>query len=433
MSFLYFAYGSNLWPPQMASRCPSAVARGTASLEGWSPVYDKPSRDGSSKLNITPSPGETILGVVYEIDDHERSDLDRAEHLYEPLEVRVRTDSGRSVRALTYRWIGPAHDRPPYDWYVAVAQRGAAHHGLPEGYYSNHLSADTGVDPLAGGMRPATEHDLPRMQDVLSDAVAVPGTRYSIHPGDLAWWMHHADPRHVDQTSYWMLEDDGVLVVDAGKSEMAAFARPGASPVPMIEWGQRRLEGGGTVGWVSDEDTEFVAHLQSNGYEPVDADRRYEWDLINRPIPTPSLDAGWALRPIEGEHEADNRRRAAHAAFQSTMDPSLHLDRYLRFMRSPVYEASRDLVAVAPDGTVASFLVWWPDRSGIAQIEPFGTHTDHQRKGVGTALMYFALRQMEEAGMRVARVMTWDREDSTSFYSGVGFDQVGLLRWWQPV
>lgn len=36
--------------------------------------------------------------------------------------------------------------------------------------------------------------DLPRMQAIASQALASGGSRYVIHPGDLAWWVHHEDP-----------------------------------------------------------------------------------------------------------------------------------------------------------------------------------------------------------------------------------------------
>lgn len=432
MAFLYFAYGSNLWPPQMLGRCPSALRIGTARLDGWRTVYDKPSRDGSSKLNIVESPGDSVLGAVYEIDDEERSALDGAEDRYDPLGVTVSTDTGARLGVRTYRWTGVASEALPYDWYLSIAQAGAALHGLPESYYSNHLGSEVSGDPLAPGVRPATADDLPLMQSILSRAVAQGGDRYSIHPGDLAWWIFHADPRHSDGVSYWMQGDDGVLMVDADDSVIGAFARPGVSPIPMIEWAQRRLRGRGAVGWVADTDSELVAYLEGEGSEVVRTDYWYRWDLDTTPVPAPSLDAGWTIRNVEGEHEADNRRRASHAAFNSTMDESMHLDRYLRFMRSPVYEPTRDLVAIAPDGTIASFIVWWPDPSGIAQIEPFGTHPDFQRRGIGRALIHYALRQMRDAGMTTTRVMTWDKEDSTGFYEGVGFEVVGAARDWQP-
>lgn len=131
----------------MRSRCPSAEAVTTASLEGWTPVYDKPSRDGSAKLNITESPDAVVLGVVYEIDDGERDSLAAAEHLYDAFDVTVFTESGEPLDVLTYRWAGSPSSALPYLWYVEMAQAGAAHHGIPEAYYSNHLSADAVEDP----------------------------------------------------------------------------------------------------------------------------------------------------------------------------------------------------------------------------------------------------------------------------------------------
>jgi ribosomal protein S18 acetylase RimI-like enzyme len=112
------------------------------------------------------------------------------------------------------------------------------------------------------------------------------------------------------------------------------------------------------------------------------------------------------------------------------MDPALHLERYLGFMRSPVYVPENDLVAVTPEGEVASFMVWWPDQSGIAQIEPFGTHPRFSRRGVGRALIHHGLGLMRAAGMSICRVVTDDYRPATAFYESVGFDDVGALRWW---
>ncbi len=101
-------------------------------------------------------------------------------------------------------------------------------------------------------------------------------------------------------------------------------------------------------------------------------------------------------------------------------------------MRSPVYVPERDLIAVAPDGTIASFMIWWADsRSGVGQIEPFGTHPAYQRQGVGRALMYHGLREMRAAGMRLTRVCTEDDRPATGFYEACGFADVGRLRWWR--
>lgn len=432
MTFLYFAYGSNLWHPQVRSRCPSARVVGSSVLAGWEAVYDKPSLDGSAKLNLRESSGSQVRGVLYEIGDDDRVDLDRAEPGYTPFVVRVVQADGAATDALTYRWLHEGTDARPYDWYVDVARRGARHHGLPDAYVLAVLGADSDPDPMAPGIIPAGAEDLEAMQAILSAALVGSTSRYTIHPGDLAWWMWHDDPRHPDHLSYWMTPDRGVLVLDSRSREINAFTVPGTSVTALVEWGQRRFGGEGEAGWVADSDLELVEYLEENNYRPTHADRLYHWDLARAEVPEPELPDGWQLRAVEGEAEADAWRRASHAAFDSTMDPHRHLARYLEFMRSPVYDSQRDLVAVAPDGQIASFMIWWPDESGIAQIEPFGTHPTFRGRGAGRALIHHGLRRMREEGMGLARVVTEERRsDATGFYQSVGFTCVDRIRWWK--
>jgi ribosomal protein S18 acetylase RimI-like enzyme len=339
-------------------------------------VYDKPSTDGSAKLNIRPIPGAFTTGVVYEIDDSGRRALDEAEPRCRAASVSI---SGRET--LTYTYEGEPTRAMPYDWYVATVIAGARRHEIPV----DGLEVGTIPDPIAAEVRPATEEDLGSMQAVLSDGLAFGGERYYVHPGDLAWWMYHTDARATGRVSYWMQGEDGFAVIDSSDpSEISAY-------------------------------------------------RSYECDLEGKPIPEPAVPDGWALRHVRDESEANSRRGASHAAFESTMDPSMHVDRYLGFMRSPIYDPERDLVAVAPDGTIVSFMVWWPDVSGIAQIEPFGTHPDFHRRGVGRALIHYGLTRMRAGGMRLARVCTDDDRLATAFYESVGFDDVGRLRWWAKV
>jgi len=42
------------------------------------------------------------------------------------------------------------------------------------------------------------------MQAILSAILEHRGPRYAIHPGDLAWWAYHSDPRTDDAVSYWL-------------------------------------------------------------------------------------------------------------------------------------------------------------------------------------------------------------------------------------
>jgi ribosomal protein S18 acetylase RimI-like enzyme len=419
LSFTYFAYGSNLWLPQIRSRCPSAQVVGTARLDDWALVCDKPSVDGSAKLNIRPSPGASVDGVIYDIEDGEKDRLDAAEPGYTPIHVEL--DDGWT---LTYTYEGPAADDAPYDWYMATARAGARYHGFPEPMFTAK------PDPLAPGLRPAEPEDLETILGILSSGLA-DSDRYHIHPGDYGWWVFHDDPRHPDHFSTWLKDDDVLITIDSiDPFEINVFTRPGLDRMPYVRWAQRRLEGKGDVGWVIDRDAELVDALSADGYVTKYAFRLYQWDL-STDLPDVVLPDGWEIRPVSGEEEADNRRQASHLAFESTMEPTMHLQRYIDFMRSPVYVADRDLVAVAPDGTIVSFVVWWGDESsGVAQIEPFGTHPGYHRLGIGRALIYQALAEMKRAGMTTARVCTEDDRPATGFYEGVGFEDVGRLRWW---
>ena len=124
MTFLYFAYGSNMWLPRIKGRCPSAAVIGPGRLTGWNTVYDKPSVDGSAKLNIRPREDSAVDGVVFEIETSDRRALDMAEPGYEPITVDV---GGR--KALTYTWTGEPFTSPPYEWYVSMVEAGARTHG----------------------------------------------------------------------------------------------------------------------------------------------------------------------------------------------------------------------------------------------------------------------------------------------------------------
>jgi ribosomal protein S18 acetylase RimI-like enzyme len=422
VSFAYFAYGSNLWLPQIRSRCPSAQVIGPATLADWALICDKPSADGSSKFNIRPQPGGTVDGLVYDIEDAERESLDAAEPGYTPVHVELEVGW-----TLAYTYEGEPHRGAAHDWYVATARAGAVAHGLP----TAALGVETAPDPLAPGIRPAATDDRVVVQEILSAGLAADTTRYFIHPGDYGWWVYHDDPRHPDHFSTWLQGDAGFVTIDSLEpNEINVFTRPGVDRIPLIRWAQRRLGGRGEVGWISDDDVEMVDGLRAEGYSPVFAYRSYRW-VLDEALPEPDLPSGWVLRPVAGEGEADMRRRASHAAFDSRMEATTHLQRYIDFMRSPVYVPERDLVAVAPDGTIASFMVWWgDDASGVAQIEPFGTHPDFHRRGIGRALLYHGLAEMRRAGMRVARVCTDDDRPATGFYEGVGFRDVGRLRWW---
>jgi hypothetical protein len=79
MTFLYFAYGSNMLPARLLGRCPSARAVGLGVARGWNLEFSKASKDGSGRATLVPAPASAIPGVIFEIDLTEREKLDKHE------------------------------------------------------------------------------------------------------------------------------------------------------------------------------------------------------------------------------------------------------------------------------------------------------------------------------------------------------------------
>jgi mycothiol synthase len=151
--------------------------------------------------------------------------------------------------------------------------------------------------------------------------------------------------------------------------------------------------------------------------------------VLNRvalsPLAEPQVPHGYAIRAVRGIQEAPSLGAVHGASFGSTWTPEM----YSKVMRSPGYAPEREFVAEAADGTLAAFIVTWHDhlnRTGL--FEPVGTHRDHRRRGLGKALLLFAMSAMATEGMEYATVVNeGTNEASGALYASVGFTPWHLL------
>lgn len=131
MTFLYFAYGSNMLPARLLGRCPSAKAVGLRVARAWSLEFSKASKDGSGKATLVSAPNSAIPGVIFEIDLAEREHLDQ--HGGVGFGYR-RADAfaveGATIPTSTYLGTSLDPALQPFDWYLATVIAGAEHHGL---------------------------------------------------------------------------------------------------------------------------------------------------------------------------------------------------------------------------------------------------------------------------------------------------------------
>ena len=151
-SFLYFAYGSNMFTPWLCqpARCPSARAVGIAELLGHELRWHKHSKkDGSGKCDIPAVSNAFVLGVLYAIASDEKTPLDRAEGKgfgYDEIEVEILSGTN-PVRAVTYQATNTDPALRPYTWYRALVIAGAREHGLPASYIAGLESVPADQDP----------------------------------------------------------------------------------------------------------------------------------------------------------------------------------------------------------------------------------------------------------------------------------------------
>jgi mycothiol synthase len=85
---------------------------------------------------------------------------------------------------------------------------------------------------------------------------------------------------------------------------------------------------------------------------------------------------------------------------------------------------------VAPTGELAAFCtVWFDDVTRTAVFEPVGTHPDHQKRGLGKAVMAEGLRRAERMGATLATVSSYGKA-AHALYESMGFTEFDLLEPW---
>ncbi len=153
MSFLYFAYGSNMLSSRLIARCSSAKVIDKAAVQNHTLEFSKPSKDTSGKATLIPSAGRELqtYGVLFEIKKGERNALDKAEgagYGYDRNDVFnvLLSKSDETVAATTYLATEPQPDLRPFDWYLALVIAGALEHDLDARHVSELLKIPHDLD-----------------------------------------------------------------------------------------------------------------------------------------------------------------------------------------------------------------------------------------------------------------------------------------------
>lgn len=204
----------------------------------------------------------------------------------------------------------------------------------------------------------------------------------------------------------------------------------------MIDWAEAHLPRTNEAGeqeldiWAQEGDTFRSELLTRRGYTRTEAHEIIRRRPMSEPVPSFPYDESYTIRNMR-KHPDDQRQLVAllNAAFNRTFHQP---EEYRNFQESPYYRAEFDMVAEAPDGTLAAnagFTVH--EKESFALIEPVCTHPDHQGKGLARAVMAEGLRRVQALGIDACFVGAWySNPVSNHVYQSMGFrDGVSLYLW----
>jgi len=276
-------------------------------------------------------------------------------------------------------------------------------------------------------MRPyRSENDYWRIREFLRQVMILNDLREkSWHVARLDYWRWHGiENCHVcdslEKVIYlWETGDGQLAAVLNAEGRGDAFLqvhptlRTNALLEEMVAAAEQYLPGIGENGkhtltvYVDSNDRALQQILSRRGYARQGAAEHQHRRLLDAPIPGTLIPLGYMVRSLGDEGELPARSWLSWKGFHPDEPDEKYegWEWYLNIQRCPLYRRDLDLVAVAPDGELASFCtIWYDDVTRSAYYEPVATHPNHLRRGLGKAVMSEGLRRLQRMGALAAFV-----------------------------
>ena len=139
--------------------------------------------------------------------------------------------------------------------------------------------------------------------------------------------------------------------------------------------------------------SEREALLTKLGYQKGKVDGYLRLRPVDLSIPEIDYPENYEIRSIRGKSDYDQLAAVTRLVF-GHHDESFNAELYEEITRCSFYKQDLDLVAVAEDGTFASFCTFRIDPvSRITNLEPMGTHPNHRGLGLAKTLVFEGLRR----------------------------------------
>ncbi len=304
---------------------------------------------------------------------------------------------------------------------------------------NGYLKKRTKLLPIAARSY-ESEQDLIDMQSLLMDARSQTDDWRYAHIGELIFNFFmvasHLDPhKHIR------------LWYDAG--ELVGYAILGEDPsldwqvLPAYEWcgiedeaiawGENLVSelcrenekawGGAIVSGARQDNQKRFAFLEQHGFHPGGEFSEVNMlRTLNERIPDSVIPAGYEIRSMSDE-DIPRRAEIQHDVWQPWTVGNVSEKDYAYFMQLPSYQRDLDIIAIAPDGVIASYVNCWIDPvNKIGDFGPVGARPDHRRKGLTRAVLLEGLRRMQAYGMNRVCVSTGiSNIPAKNLYESIGF------------
>jgi len=285
-----------------------------------------------------------------------------------------------------------------------------------------------------------TEDDYWRVRAFLREVSLLNNRR------DLAWsllrwdyWRWHINEnifkcKLQDVITLWEIDGQIVAVLNPDGDNEAFFQihpayRDEVSIAEMLDVAEQKLSKTGTNGckeliaWVNADDLRTKNILADRGYgHSRFADEHMRRCHLSGPLPDPAVPPGYVVRALGDEKELPARSWLSWKAFHPDEPDGEYQgwEWYKNVQRVPLYRRDLDIIAATADAELAAFCtVWFDDVTRTAVFEPVGTHPDHQKRGLGKAVMSEGLRRARRLGATLATVSSYGKA-AHALYESMG-------------
>lgn len=184
--------------------------------------------------------------------------------------------------------------------------------------------------------------------------------------------------------------------------------------------------------WAHQTDNMRIEALLNRGYVRGDWPEHQFRRCLEDDIPDAPPASGYRIRSLGDESELPARSWVSWRAFHPEEPDANYLgwEWYPNIQRCPLYRRDLDLVVEAANGELAAFTtIWYDDVTRTGYFEPVGVSPEHQRKGLGRAVMTEGLRRLKHMGALYATVTGYS-EAAIGLYTALMSPETALVERW---